>query len=146
MSQPKACHKNVTQPCLSLWEWNAVRHHLAAAHAAFFEAKTAPNQWHRDRAMGKVFGEADSAEKRLGALIKAEPGIRQRCRAKLLEIDAFTSQVRAWAATIVRQPAKVIDFPVRQRPATKRSRRRAENRPRVNENLRLATDDAPAAC
>jgi hypothetical protein len=145
MSQPKACHENVT-PCASLQEWVAVAHHVAAALAAFGEAKSAPDQWHRDRAMGKVFVEIDTAEARLVRLIEREPGIRNRCRAKMVELDALTSRVRAWAATLRTEPAKVIDFPARQRCAPARPRRRAENRTRVNKNLHLVTDDAPAAC
>jgi hypothetical protein len=147
MSKPKSCHENVTQPCASLQEWVAVAHHVAAALAAFGEAKSAPDQWHRDRAIGRVFGEVDSAEARLVALIEdGEPGIRNRCRAKMVEIDALTSRVRAWASTLRTEPAKVIDFPARVVAPTPSRRRRAENRTRVNKNLHLVTDDAPAAC
>jgi hypothetical protein len=147
MSKPKSCHENVTQPCISLQELVAVAHHVAAALAAFGEAKSAPDQWHRDRAIGRVFGEVDSAEARLVALIEdGEPGIRNRCRAKMVELDALTSRVRAWAATLRTEPAKVIDFPVRVAAPTQRLRRTAEKRTRVNKKLRVATDDAPAAC
>lgn len=147
MSQPKTCHENVTQPCVSLQEWVAVAHHVAAALAAFGEAKSAPDQWHRDRAVGRVFCEVDSAEARLVRLIEdGEPGIRNRCRAKMVEVDALTSRVRAWASTLRTEPAKVIDFPARAVAQAPRRRRRAEKRTRVNEKLRIATDDAPAAC
>jgi len=137
------CHGNVT---LALKEMVAARHNVARALAAFAEAKGAPNEWHRNIAMQKVFAEIDAAEARLTDLIENVPGIRPECRRMMVKVDGIVGDVRAWAATLAVKPAKVIDFPVRRAPAKAARRSRAKNRPEVNPNLCSVSGDAPAAC
>lgn len=146
MGRLRARQENVTGPCIALREWVAVAHHMAKARAAFGEARTAPDAWHRDRAMGQTFTEIDAAEARLVALIETQPGIRMRCRRKMVEVDALAGQVHTWAATLQRQPAEVIHLAALDRSSAARAPRKADRRPSVNENLLIATDDAPAAC
>lgn len=146
MSRARARHENVTEPCTALLELVRVTHHVSKALAAFTAAKTAPNAWHRDRAMNEVFSEVDAAEARLVALIETQPGIRQLCRKKMVEVDGFVGQVHTWAATLQQRPAEVIHLVPRGSASPVLAPRRAERRPSVNENLLTATDDAPAAC
>lgn len=139
------CHANVTS---ALLEFVAVRHHVAAALAAFAAARSAPTEGHRSLAIGHVFAEVDSAERRLVALIEAVPGIEVRCRREMVRVDGIAGDVRAWAATLDDRPAEVIDHPLRFRVSApvQRPRRQAKKRAQVNRNLRVVADDAPAAC
>lgn len=135
----------------ALRDFVAVRHHLSLALAAFAEARSAPDEWHRCKAMRRVFEEIDGAEARLVAAIDGKPGPQMvmNCRREMVRIDAFASEVRLWAATIGTKTAEIVDFP---RSKSRRGRRGrlavvpSENLTKVNENLLTATDDAPAAC
>ncbi|MGK3981270.1 hypothetical protein WMF38_57265 [Sorangium sp. So ce118] len=131
---------------MALLEVVAVRHHITTARGAVAKARSAPNEWHRGRAAREALTEVDTAEARLLKLLESARGLRWVCRRLMVELDGITGDVQALAASLKTSDAKVIDFPVRRLPATRRRRRRAENRPRVNNNLHLVTDDAPAAC
>jgi hypothetical protein len=135
----------------ALREYIAVRHHVSLALAALAEAKSAPDEWHRGKALRRAFVEIDAAEHRLVAAIEDGPGpaMVMHCRQEMCKVDALASDARLWAAAQRSQPAEVIRLPLTPRRARQRAAARlvdAKNRSEVNPNLHAVANDAPTAC